>query len=108
MEKTYKDETTPGGSLGLNLENPPSKEAGLMDSGGGQPLLVGNVMTNPITTIDAPSTQATQDRTPKQMELHKLNYYIKWQKETKARKELEQTVTNLQQHILKLKKDSQY
>lgn len=57
-----------------DLGNPPSKEAGLMDSGGNQPLLVGNVMTNLITTIDAPSTQATQDRTPKQMELHKLLY----------------------------------
>lgn len=38
MDKTLTKDNTPDGSLGINLENPPFKEAGLMDSGGGQPL----------------------------------------------------------------------
>lgn len=37
---------TPGGSPDSDLENPPSKEAGLKDSGGGQPLLCKNTMEN--------------------------------------------------------------
>ncbi|KMQ86632.1 nucleic-acid-binding protein from transposon x-element [Lasius niger] len=38
MDKTIEEEITPGGSPGTNPENPPSSEAGLTDSGGGQPL----------------------------------------------------------------------
>ncbi|CAL1672444.1 unnamed protein product [Lasius platythorax] len=38
MDKTIEEEITLGGSPGTNPENPPSSEAGLTDSGGGQPL----------------------------------------------------------------------
>ncbi|KAM0734112.1 hypothetical protein ACS0PU_012477 [Formica fusca] len=40
MDKTLKETITPSGSPGSVLENPPSKEDGLTDSGGGQPLLI--------------------------------------------------------------------
>ncbi|CAL1678827.1 unnamed protein product [Lasius platythorax] len=38
MDKTKMDVITPGGRPGIFLENPPSTEAGLKDSEGGQPL----------------------------------------------------------------------
>ncbi|CAL1685201.1 unnamed protein product [Lasius platythorax] len=38
MDKTEKEFITPGGSPGIVLETPPSKDSGFKDSGGGQPL----------------------------------------------------------------------
>lgn len=45
MEKTHMEFTTPG-SRADTLENPPSPEAGPMDSVGGQPLLEKNYSQN--------------------------------------------------------------
>ncbi|CAL1671598.1 unnamed protein product [Lasius platythorax] len=123
MEKTLMEMITPGGRPGTSLENPPSTEVGLTDSGGGQPLFEvnpssGNLLSSrvacTITTTNAESVltdalqkqgkQGSSKPVGNQTEPQELNYYSEWQREIKARKALEHTIEKLQQHIMDLEK----
>lgn len=73
MDKTLTEDNIPGGSPGINLENPPSK-AGFMDSGEGQPLFVENSIEESLM-LNSSSASIS-----KKTESQKVNYFAEWQK----------------------------
>lgn len=64
MDKTTAGKITPGGRPVSKLENPPSAEAGPVDSGGGQLLLVSDPFVRSSLLLRSPPTTAITDREP--------------------------------------------
>lgn len=58
MDKTLAETITSGGSPGSVLENSSSKEVGLMDTGGGQPVLIKETTGITLGSYQAPTNNS--------------------------------------------------
>jgi hypothetical protein len=105
MDLTVSGITTPGGSPDISLVNPPSTEAGPMDSGGGQTLLANDPFRRSSLMPRSPtrttvSVMENEIRSQKEQEL-----YNAWILEKTARENLEATLEKMQQQLNKLQQE---